>query len=381
MNEYLALLKKLIEIKSYSGQEDELRNFIKDWFSNNNIKSFTQEKNLIVHFEGMDHKRAFMFNSHMDTVSQGDGQWKYSPTSPTIEGEKLIGLGSSDMKIGLATSMLLTKQFVSNKPAIDIWFAYVTEEEYDGAGTKKFASWFEKKGYTKKYKEMAGIFTEPTNLTEIEYGHRGNIFLKALSRGDSGHASKPDKIRVHAVRKMVQFADVLNQEFAKWKGEYPVTNFDPPTLGEFTSIQAGVASKNGSIEVESPNKFPSVCIATFDLRTTPTFHEVAFKKIQQLGKKAGVEISLAFPAGPAGYTNPNDKIVKIAKKIVPNARLTVSKGSADLGFLSRIGVKAIIFGPGEKDEAHQIDEFCFPHQIPQALEIYKQIVETWAGHP
>lgn len=377
------LLNNLIEIKSYSGEEEKIRNFISDWFKERDIESFIQDENLVVHFEGVDRTKAFIFNSHMDTVSKGDTDWKYGPWTPTMEGNRLIGLGASDMKGGVTASMLLADQIAKKgKPTTDMWFTYVVREELDGSGTEKFARWFSDNGYPKKYSDMAGIFTEPSNLKEIKYGHRGNMFIKAISTGDSGHASRPDKIKKHAVREMVKFADALQSEFVKWQEEFSGTNFEPPTVGEMTSIQAGLAIKDHgekvNVDVDSPSKFPSLCAATFDVRTTPDFHKVAFERICELGKQYDIKIDFAFPPAPAGYTVPKERIIKIARKIVPNSELTVSKGSADLGFLSVHGVKAIIFGPGIKDQCHKLNEFTYPAQIPQAVEIYKQIVDAWA---
>ena len=346
-----------------------MKNFIEKYFFENNISTIKQEGNLLVHIKGRDRSRAIIFNSHMDTVSAGDEKlWRYGAWSPTSEDKKIIGLGSSDMKSGLATSMLTATKFTNTKPPVDLWFTYVVKEEQDGSGTKSFTKWFTKKGYLKLYSKIAAIFTEPTGLSEIEIGHRGNIFISVSTKGNSGHASKPQNIKKHAVREMIKFSDKLALEMKNWQKEFKDNVFDPPTVGEITSIKAG----------DSPNKFPATCEATFDIRTTPNFHKVAISRIKLLGKKTGAKITLAFPPAPAGYTNPNKKIVKSAKKVLKKSQLTVSQGAADLGFLTNIGIESIIFGPGEKEQAHRTDEYCYPDQIPQAVNIYKAIVEAWA---
>ncbi len=68
----------------------------------------------------------------------------------------------------------------------------------------------------------------------------------------------------------------------------------------------------------------------------------------------------------------------MAKQTLPNSTLTVSQGSADLGFLTVHGIKAIILGPGEKKQAHQTNEFCYISQIFQAAQIYQTILNGWA---
>ena len=381
------LLSELVKIRSYSGEERKLRQFIKNWMTKRGIEVFEQGENLVVYLKGTDRTRALVFNSHMDTVSAGEeSAWTYGPFNPTKKGNKLIGLGTSDMKSGLAASMLVAEGFSSTRRSpIDLWFTYVTNEEVDGSGTKSFAEWFARKGYHRKYKSIAAIFTEPTGLVEIEHGHRGNYFIEVKTTGLAGHASRPDKIRgITAVRKMINFADALQNEVGVWRREFPDKYFSPSvTVGEMTSIRANVkaTTKNGDPEVlaDSPNKFASSCVATFDLRTTPYSHNIIYKKFKALAKKMGAKASLLYDPGPSGFTDPKREIIKVLKSFVKKTKLTVSQGSADLGFLTARGIKAVIFGPGEKEQSHKINEFCYPSQISDAVRIYRAVVEKWAN--
>lgn len=390
MIEYKGLLRDLISIPSLSGKEIELRNHISDWFKNRGLESFVQDENLIIHFEGKDRNRAFVFNSHMDTVTPGDKEWKHGPWNPTKENEKLIGLGSSDMKSGLAASMLLAQQiFSEGTPPVDLWFTYVVNEEVDGSGTESFTKWFGKEGFFDKYKDIAAIVTEPTGLVEVENGHRGNLFVRVVAEGESGHASRPDEIKgTLAVRKIIKFANALKQETVKWRKEYTNPQFKPSiTVGEFTSIFAGTTAeeiigedgkKKFNTIPSSPNKFPSRCTAIFDVRTITEFHDKAQGKIEELGKRMGVSVSMEYPPGPAGFIEPSEKIVKISSSVLGKRKVTVSLASADLGFLTTKGIKGVIFGPGEKLQAHMVNEYCYPEQIPQAVNIYKAIMKAWA---
>lgn len=378
-DQHLELLKELISIKSLSGHEDKLGERVDSWFKKRGIKTIKQGSNVVVYFKGRLRNKVFIFNSHLDTVGPGEKKWRYGPWNPTMEGKRLIGLGASDMKAGLVASMFLAAQWVKEKPPADAFFTYVVREELDGLGTASFADWFKSKGYLKKYQDKAAIFTEPTNLKEIEHGHRGNLFVKAITCGDSGHSSRPGQIKTHAVKKMIEFSRLLAKACQKWNVKHKSRYFKPAiTLGEFTSIKAGVVVDKDKIVVESPNKFPSSCEATFDVRTVASFHSQALKEIKRVGQKMGVKVTLECPDGPAGFTDPEEKIVEVAKKEIKNPELTTSQGSADLGFLTKIGVKAIIFGPGESKQAHQADEYCYPEQIPQAVRIYKKIFEEWS---
>ncbi len=383
------LLRNLIEIKSYSGEESNLRAYIQDWFKKGGIETFVQGENLILHLEGVDRTRAFIFNSHMDTVTAGD-MWTIDPWKPDAAGDKMIGLGSSDMKSGLAASMLLAKKIASlGKPPVDMWFTYVEKEEEDGTGTRRFIDWFESQGLLNQYKDIAAIFTEPNSLTEVEHGHRGNYFLIGEMPGTSGHASRPAEAKGDlAVDKMFEFSRAFRRAVKAWNKEFPNPYFHPAiTGGEITSLIANAkvqeytdsrGEKKMKVVPGSVNKLPEYCIATFDFRTTPETHDFIYARVVELAKIRGLTIKPLFEPSPAGFTQPSEKIVQIAKSTNGSRKLVVSLASADLGFVTAKGVKAVILGPGEKSQCHKPNEYCYPDQILQAVDIYKAIVEGWA---
>lgn len=367
----LELLQQLIKIPSYSGQEQKIQQFIKDHFEENGMETFFQNENLVVYLKGKDPTRAFIFNSHTDVVDVGDeSKWKHGPWSGDIEGGRIYGRGASDMKGGVYASIETAKSlFKEGQPPTDIWFTYVVREETDGSGTKSFAKWFKEHGYPKQYKEIAAIFTEPTNLTTVEYGNRGNFFIKAAIDGDAGHSSRPHQIKTHAIMQMVKFINDLEQESTQWKEQFKGSEFTPPTITP-TAIEA---------KSQSPNKTSDHCEAVFDLRTIPDFHQEAFEKVSQLANQRGITLSLVYPDAPAGYTKPDAKIVKVIKSIIPNIKLGIFEAAADLGFLTNSGVQGVIFGPGESEQAHRIDESVSTDQVFKTSKIYEEIYIKWVN--
>ncbi len=385
---YKELITDLVGIESYSGHESHLRAYIQAWFKERNMDAFVQGENLVLHLEGVDKTKAFIFDSHMDTVVAGD-TWTHDPLKPVLSGDRLIGLGSSDMKSGLTATMLLAEKMKSTgKPPVDMWFIYVEKEEEDGTGTKRFVEWFENQGLLNQYKDMAAIFTEPNSLSEVEYGHRGNYFLIAEAKGTSGHSSRPDEAKGDfAVDKIFAFSKAFRKATRTWNKEIPDIYFKPAiTGGEITSFIANArveeyidneGNKKLRVVPGSVNKLPEYAIATFDLRTTPQTHDSIYEKVEKVAEAAGIKIHPLFDPSPAGFTDPSERIVKIASSTNGNRKLLVSLASADLGFVTAKGIKGIILGPGEKEQCHKPDEFCYLHQIPEAVDIYRSIVEAW----
>lgn len=370
----LDTLQDVLRIPSYSGQEEEKQQYITDFFAQRQIESFQQDGVVIVHLPGADQTKAFLFNSHVDVVDILDrNRWKHDPWGAEIVDGRIYGRGASDMQMGLAAS-LETAAILGQKIAdgeelpCDIWFTYAPKEEVDGSGTQNFAKWFVEQGYMEQYQEVAVVFTEPTDMTTAEYGHRGNFFIKATIDGDAGHASRPQNVKTHAILAMTDLIQSVKQESSLWQEKFQNGEFAPPTITP-TSFTA---------KSESANAIAAHAEAVFDLRTIPGFHQEAYDRINELAQERGIDLSLLYPDAPTGYTSPDAKIIRTLQGIVQGLQLEISKGSADLGFMTEVGAEGVIFGPGERSQAHVIDESAPINHLEQAIDIYQRLFYAWA---
>jgi acetylornithine deacetylase/succinyl-diaminopimelate desuccinylase family protein len=369
MNEMTKLLADLIKIKSVSGNENEISQFIFDWLKESGIKVTEQDGNIVAYIKGVNSKKALIFNGHMDTVPPGDiKKWKYGPFEPTVVDGKMYGLGASDMKGSLVVMMMCAKKFNKIKPSCDLWFTFVVKEEVDGSGTKESLNWLDRQGCLKKYHQLAGIIGEPTGLQEVELGHRGNVFLHVTVTGQSGHGSRPEEIKKHSIKQALQLVERLEKIKGKWQEDYCHKHLGAPTVG-WTGIQAG--------DFQAPNKFPDQCKLQFDFRTTPSMHQDIKKEIGKWLDGSGAKFSLVSEPCSYGWCDSKEKIVKIVRKIVPKSKLMVSKAATDQCFYTQRNIPAIIFGPGEKKMAHQTNEYFPVNQLEKAFVIYSEIISNF----
>ncbi|NTU46152.1 M20 family metallopeptidase [Candidatus Roizmanbacteria bacterium] len=357
------ILKQLIQIPSRSGNEETIQQFILD-----NCKKHTSDtqrigENVLVHIAGSDNTKALLFNAHVDTVSEGNlNQWDYPPFEGKIVGDTIFGLGASDEKATVAVFLELIAYYSEHTPPCDLWFMFVVNEEIDGSGSEEVLEWFSINRQS-QYEYLAGILGEPTGLTEIELGHKANIFLKATTHGDSGHSSMPDKIKEHAVLKMYDVHKKLILLSDEWGEKYADTLLGKPSVGMFTTIQAG----------SSLNKFPDTCTATFDVRATPKLYD----HIQdELKKISNCEWQFAEKPVPYGLTKETEEIVKIAKQVT-GVKIVPSPWSNDMCFFTQKQIPALVFGPGERDVIHKPNEFCYLSKIHKAKELYKEIIKRF----
>ena len=145
--------------------------------------------NLIARHEGTYSGQCIHFNSHIDVVNAGNG-WTKDPFGGTIEGDKIFGRGSCDMKGGLASSIVAAEAFIKIFPnyygAIEI--SATADEETGGYGG---VAWLAEKGHFSPKKVQHVIIPEPLNKDRICLGHRGVWWTEIETKGRVAHGSMP----------------------------------------------------------------------------------------------------------------------------------------------------------------------------------------------
>jgi len=362
----MKLLQQLISIRSVSGEEDIIQDFIHAYLVKLGYEPIFYKGNVMVKISGQDTQKSLIFNAHSDTVAVGDiSSWSHDPFKGLVKDGKIFGLGASDEKATIAVLLNLAKHYRKKQPECDIWLHFVLKEEVDGSGTQSCLEWF-MKHERGQYKGVAGILGEPTNLSTIEIGHRGNVFLTCTTYGDSGHASDPSQIKTHAVFEMFSFMKKVEDLGEVWKTKYGDSFLGEPSIGMLTSISAG--------DIVSPNKFPDTCTSTLDIRTTPVLHGKVLSEIQKLDKK--VKVVYTYPPLLFGTTQSDETIVAIAQSVT-DVPLGMSTWSNDLCFFTEQGIPAIVYGPGNKERIHNANEFCELDNLSICLRQYQEIIKEF----
>mgnify|MGYP001602766501 CR=1 FL=1 len=364
------LLQQLIQIPSFSGNEEKLAAFIGQWAKKHGLPVEKQEGNVVIRLKGKSRNKAMIFNAHMDTVSKGVAKlWKYPPygkQSGVIKAGKIYGLGASDDKASIAAFLEVAMQLKAVPPNADVFIVFVTNEETDGSGSKSFVNYFQKK-YAGRYDEVSAIIGEPTDLTAIEIGHRGNVFIKVTTYGDAGHGAQPEKIRKHSIYKQIQVIGTIKKMAKKWAQKYKDSVLGKPSFC-LTSVQS---------DPSSVNKVPAGCSSTWDIRTTPALHSEVVSLLQnELGECCKIEY-VCTPAS-FGLTSPESKIVKLFQKLLPDIGINISPGSNDICVFQAGGIPAITFGPGNKHAIHKADEFVEVDKVNKSIPVYLKVIQAYS---
>lgn len=183
------LLKRLVSIRSPFGSEKDISNF---------IASFLEERGFDVELLPVDgfgddviarlpgKGVTVVLNGHMDTVNLSQG-WTRNPWGE-LDGDRFYGLGSADMKAGLAALITAFVEMgeLSKRERPEIIFTAVSDEEGYSRGTWELI----------KSGKLDGadvvLVAEPTN-ERLMLGARGRFVVEVEVIGRKAHAARPER--------------------------------------------------------------------------------------------------------------------------------------------------------------------------------------------
>lgn len=181
--DYIDLLKHLIETPSLSRKEDKSADIIHDFFAEKSILAERIQNNIIVRNQHFDKsKSTILLNSHHDTVKP-NASWTKDPFTPEIEDGKLYGLGSNDAG-GCLVSLMATfvHYYEQENLNFNLILAASAEEEISG-----------KNGIELILPRLGeidfAIVGEPT-LLDMAVAEKGLMVLDCVAKGKSGHAAR-----------------------------------------------------------------------------------------------------------------------------------------------------------------------------------------------
>ncbi|HIH88982.1 TPA: M20 family metallopeptidase, partial [Candidatus Bathyarchaeota archaeon] len=135
-------LEEMIAIPSVVKEEKELAHYLQAELDKLGYKTELHEvepgrPNVYAKLKGKAKGKRLNFCGHMDTVPVVVG-WETDPFKPVKKGNRLHGLGSNDMKGGIACTLNMLRAFAeSGQPfSGELSFAGVIDEEAYGEGAK-----------------------------------------------------------------------------------------------------------------------------------------------------------------------------------------------------------------------------------------------------
>ena len=146
-----------------------------------------------------------LFNFHIDTVPIAKG-WSSNPFELIQEEERLVGLGSCDIK-GASACMLSAV----NQQEGDVALLFSSDEEH-GSSQAVIKLLTTEHGFKKV------VVSEPTKATAV-VAHRGIQTATGHFEGISGHASEARALKDNAIHKAGKWIEQATEWFSEQTGE------------------------------------------------------------------------------------------------------------------------------------------------------------------
>jgi acetylornithine deacetylase len=274
-----------------------------------------------------------------------------NPFEPTIEGDKLYGLGSNDAGASLVSLALTFMRFVGKEMPFNILLAMTGEEETMGEhGIRALLPDLTNRGI----KIDMAIVGEPTGMN-VAVGERGLVVLDCVAHAAGGHAARYEG--GNALYVAVDDIEVLrNFKFprvSKTLGDIKVT---------VTQINAG----------RQHNVLPEECKFVVDVRTTDAYtNEETIAMLQSAIKSDAKERSTR---NRASAIDVDHALVKAAE--AAGAEPFVSPTTSDMVHMSAF--PSIKIGVGESKRSHTPDEFVCLSEIDRGLDVYYKLINNLA---
>lgn len=325
----VTLTAALVDIESVSRGEATIADAVESTLRGLSHLSIERDGHTIVARTALGRAERVVVGGHLDTVPVN----RNLPSRLSDSGDCLHGLGSCDMKGGVAVALRLA--YLLPEPNRDVTYVlYEAEEieaEFNGLGR-----------LARTRPELLAadfaILMEPSNAV-VEAGCQGTLRVDVVLRGERAHSARSWR----GVNAIHAAASVLNR-LAGYEERRPV--IDGLTYREGLNavhITGGVAG----------NVVPDGCRVSVNHRFAPDrSEEQAYAHVREVFEGFEVELMDSAPGAMPGLSHPAAAAFVAAVGGQPAPKF----GWTDVSQFTALGVPAVNYGPGDPMLAHTQQE-------------------------
>lgn len=325
---------------------------------------FSEERaTLIARRDGRGGKSPICFTGHVDTVPLGSAPWSRDPFTGELDGDKLYGRGSSDMKAAVAAMAVMAGRLSRIKDLkAGVTLVLTAGEETCCEGARYVVSLDNVLG-----KAGAIVVGEPTS-NHPWIGHKGCVRFAVRTAGTTAHASTPE-LGDNAIHKAAEVITKLR-----------AFDFGVPAHPVLGSPTLNIGTISGGMNI---NSVPDQATLGIDIRTVPGQNDNEIRRALQ--RLLGDEVEIERLEGARSLeTNPSHEWVQQVFDIM-EPLLKQRPEPAGAAYFTDASVLApayghppvVIVGPGDPGMAHKTDEYCSLQKMEQAVEAYTRIAMQW----
>ena len=331
--------------------------------------------------------RHLVLSGHLDTKPVADAAWSVDPFGADVEGDRLYGLGSADMKSAIAAMLVAASRVAGDAPSRGRLSLLFTADEENGSayGAHHVADSVPLDADGVVIGEPGGIEGDYDRLHLVS---RGIARLRLIASGRQGHSSLSDEFGtrnagVDAARLVTEVADSLAVDTPE--NVHGLSGWTP-------TVNTGMAYRGGV----GFGVLPGVMAVDTEVRLLPEMRREAVGEAftnlaERVSRQTGSELRIEFDQPPndwlpATLVAPSDPLVEEARAACRAVLGTdppsgVFPGTTDATWFDALqGLPTLpALGPGLLRRAHAADEWVSIQALRQAVEIYTHLARAYCS--
>lgn len=370
------VLEEMIRINSIVGQESEMAEYLKNILTDLGLKCEMTEvesgrPNIYARLEVEKPGKRLNFNGHTDTVPVVDG-WDTDPFTPVSKEGKLFGLGTCDMKAGIACILNMMRAFVESGHPFngELSFSGVIDEEAYGKGAKAMMK-------TDFANVDAIVLAEPypgDEVKPIPLGITGKILYDITVKGKAAHGFRPH-LGINAIEELGKILTNLEKLNFKEHSDFGRGNYCTLKIEGGYEIYSVVVPALARMEINR---------LLVPGETVQTAIEDIKRLVKVLNLSAEVDVKTKPPQYEAYIISKKEPIIQIFdvvyKEIMGKAPYyDYVSGITDANiFAGEGGIPCLHLGPNQ-EVAHQKNEYINLDWLPTLSQMYTLIAARFLG--
>lgn len=346
------LLATLVDIPSVTGDELAIADFVTQRLARAGKGEVLRSGNGLVWRGPQRGRPLLVLAGHLDTVPPNGN------ATSRREGDRLFGVGSTDMKAGDTVMLALHDSLDPAALRFDLALVFYDAEEGPAAnnGLKRI---FEQFPWIRE--ASLAILLEPTDLN-IEMGCNGILNIEVRVPGEAAHAARP-WMGSNAVANGADWLAGITKFETR---PVLVQGIEYRETLQVTTLRAGATR----------NVVPAEMIVNLNHRFPPDRTlEQATARIRAMVPE-GFGFAVVDAAAPGAVCLDHPEVQAFVQRF--GARVAGKQGWTDVARFTSVGVPAFNFGPGYAELCHRADEHCSIEMLGRAYEWLAAFLTTEA---
>ncbi|MCO5215971.1 MAG: ArgE/DapE family deacylase [Thermomicrobiales bacterium] len=402
-DEIVQMLLHLVAIPSVTGNEGDAQRFVAETLRSDGLEvhsflsseeeiapyvthvgeqpSFDDRPSVVGTLKGRGESKSLMIGGHVDTVPVEDrARWEYPPEGQLV-GDRIYGLGATDMKGGVVAAMMVPRILhdLGVHLAGDLFINSVTGEEDGGLGTMSTI--------LQGYHPDGVVITEPT-YQRVGVASGGSLVFRITVTGKAAHGGNRNQ-GVNAIEKFIP----IFQDLLAWEAERQATvhhplydhyeNKFPINVG---SIRAGEWASTVPDKLTAEGRLGFLPGESMESMMEQTHQRVAAvaEKDDWLSEHPPVVefFSGQFVAEEIPVDHPLTQAVLAAHKDISGEETeawALTAGTDARLWIHFTESPAVLYGAGLLHLAHQSNEYNEVEPLLESIAVLTRLAIDWCG--